>query len=80
MTARRSGKVKRIVWVALGVVALGCGASACKKAHDAGNDSMKAGNGGIVATSGQVAGVRYVSDAGTPASDANGASSTIPAQ
>ncbi|SDE32428.1 hypothetical protein [Paraburkholderia lycopersici] len=51
--------MKRIAYVVFAVMTLGCGAPACKKAHDAGNDSMKASHGAVVASSdGQVATVR----------------------
>ncbi|WP_181969680.1 hypothetical protein [Paraburkholderia sp. DHOC27] len=42
--------MKRFVWVAMAVVPLVCGVGACKKAHEAGNDSMKPPASHIVAS------------------------------
>jgi hypothetical protein len=42
--------MKRFVWVALAFAPLVFGVAACKKAHDAGNDSMRAPGGKITAT------------------------------
>jgi len=41
--------MKQIAGVAILAAALGLGVAACKKAHDAGNDSMSVGGGRIVA-------------------------------
>lgn len=49
--------MKRFVYVAVAVTALVPGVAACKKAHNAGNDSMGVGGGRIVASGGQAAGV-----------------------
>ena len=50
--------MKRFVWFALAAAALGFGAAGCKKAHNAGNDSMSVGGGRIVATGAPAGGVR----------------------
>ena len=49
--------MKRFVYVAV-VAALAFGAAGCRKAHNAGNDSMRSGAGGIVASNGQAGVVR----------------------
>ncbi|MFL9876572.1 hypothetical protein [Paraburkholderia megapolitana] len=51
--ATRGGKVKRLMRVAFAVASLAFGIAACKKAHEAGNDSMSAPHGGIAAAGGQ---------------------------
>lgn len=45
--------MKRFVWVALAFVPLVFSVAACKKAHDTGNDNMRAPGGAITATGGQ---------------------------
>jgi hypothetical protein len=42
--------MKRFAYVAIATAALVFGVGACKKAHDAGNDSMNAGHSGISAS------------------------------
>jgi len=49
---REGGQMKRFVGVAIAAAVFGCGLAACKKAHDAGNDSMRAGGARIVASGG----------------------------
>lgn len=44
--------MKRFVYVALAVIVLGAATAGCKKAHNAGNDSMSIGGSRIVATGG----------------------------
>ncbi|OUL82246.1 hypothetical protein CA601_29490 [Paraburkholderia hospita] len=41
--------MKRLVSAAIACAVLVCAAAGCKKAHDAGNDSMNAGKSGISA-------------------------------
>jgi predicted small secreted protein len=41
--------MKRFAYVAIAAAALAFGLGACKKAHDAGNDSMNAAHGSISA-------------------------------
>jgi hypothetical protein len=48
--------MKRFVYVVVATAALAFGVGACKKAHDAGNDSMNAGHSGISAAIGQSGG------------------------
>ncbi|MEQ5844371.1 hypothetical protein N0A02_33475 (plasmid) [Paraburkholderia acidicola] len=58
--------------VALAVAALAFGIVACKKAHEAGNDSMSAPHSGIAATGGQtgiVRGTQVASSSAVAASD-----------
>jgi hypothetical protein len=59
-------------------VALTFGVGACKKAHDAGNDSMNAGHSGISAANGQSGSLRETALAGSSAAAASavGASGT----
>lgn len=42
--------MKRFAYVVVATAALAFGVGACKKAHDAGNDSMNAGHSGISAS------------------------------
>lgn len=42
--------MKRSLYIALAVAMLAFGATACQKAHKAGNDSMRAGGGAISAS------------------------------
>jgi predicted small secreted protein len=42
--------MKRFAYVAIAAAALAFGVGACKKAHNAGNDSMDAGHSSISAT------------------------------
>jgi hypothetical protein len=51
--------MKRFAYVSIAAAALAFGTAACKKAHDAGNDSMSAGSSHITASNGQS---RTVSD------------------
>ncbi|HTH62195.1 MAG TPA: hypothetical protein VL689_18840 [Paraburkholderia sp.] len=44
--------MRRFIYVAVAVAVLGLGTAACKKAHNAGNDSMSIGTSRIVATGG----------------------------
>ena len=46
--------MKRFVYAIVAATAVVSGAAACKKAHDAGNDSMSVGGGRIVASGAQV--------------------------
>ncbi|MDQ7978217.1 hypothetical protein QYH69_13280 [Paraburkholderia sp. SARCC-3016] len=47
----RGAAMKRFAYVAIATAVLAFGVGACKKAHDAGNDSMDAPHGGISAIS-----------------------------
>jgi predicted small secreted protein len=47
--------MKRFIYIAVTVAVLAFGATACKKAHDAGNDSMSAGHSSITSNSGTAA-------------------------
>jgi predicted small secreted protein len=59
--------MKRIAYVAIAILALAFGVGACKKAHDAGNDSMNAGHSSISAANGQSDAVRATALAGSSA-------------
>ncbi|QYD73517.1 hypothetical protein KZJ38_28260 [Paraburkholderia edwinii] len=48
--------MKRFAYVVVATAALAFGVGACKKAHDAGNDSMNAGHSGISAAIGRSSG------------------------
>ena len=47
--------MKRLIYLAMAAAVLTLGTAACKKAHDAGNDSMSIGHSRIVAGVGHAA-------------------------
>lgn len=59
--------MKRFAYVAIATLVLAFGVGACKKAHDAGNDSMNAGHSSISAANGQSDSVRATALAGSAA-------------
>jgi hypothetical protein len=64
--------MKRIGYVAIAIAALAFAVGGCKKAHDAGNDSMNAGHSGISADNGQSGSLRETALAGSSAAAASG--------
>lgn len=64
--------MKRFAYVAIATAALACGVGACKKAHNAGNDSMNAGHGSISADNGQSGAMRDTALAGSSGAAASG--------
>ena len=68
--------MKRFAYVAVATAALAFGVGACKKAHDAGNDSMNMGHSGISAANGESGGqtgaMRETALAGSSAVPASG--------
>jgi hypothetical protein len=67
--------MNRFAYVAIATfatAALACSVGACKKAHDAGNDSMNAGHSDISAANGQSGSLREAALAGSSAAAASG--------
>ncbi|CAB3745954.1 hypothetical protein [Paraburkholderia solisilvae] len=62
--------MKRFAYIAIAAAAFAFGTTACKKAHDAGNDSMSAGSSHITASNGQSGTVTDTSMASAPAAAA----------
>lgn len=71
--------MKQITCFLLVAMTLGCGVTGCKKAHEAGNDSMNAAHGTVVASGGQVDTVRESLAASSAVSPAALASAAVPA-
>ncbi|SEJ74835.1 hypothetical protein [Paraburkholderia diazotrophica] len=68
--------MKRFLSVALAVASLAFGAAACKKAHDAGNDSMRAPGGGIAAAGTRPGNAQAGPVAGSPSTAASNAAAS----
>ncbi|MEM5438607.1 hypothetical protein [Paraburkholderia diazotrophica] len=68
--------MKRFLSVALAVASLAFGTAACKKAHEAGNDSMRAPGGGIAAAGTRPGNTQPGSVAASPSTAASDAPSS----